>query len=65
MDEHDPVQDGEFVYRRIHRNFFDASVAPPIRREAFRPSQNDDTGLSVFRAVFVQPDTLAKFDPEL
>src|SRR5690242_17880544 len=35
-----------------------------VRREAFRPSQGDTTGLSVFRARFVQPaDTLANLDP--
>jgi len=63
MDEHGPVQDDEFVYRRIHRNFYDASVPTLVRREAFRPSRNDDTGLSVFRAAFVQPvDTLANID---
>jgi hypothetical protein len=63
MDEHDPVQDDEFVYRQIHRSFYDASVPTLIRSEAFRPSRNDDTALSVFRAAFVQPvDTLANID---
>ena len=63
MDEQEPIQDDEFVYRRIHRNFYDASIPTCIRREAFRPSHNDDTGLSVFRAAFVQPaDTLANID---
>jgi hypothetical protein len=61
MDEHDPVDDGEFVYRRIHRTFLDPSMSIPIQFPAFRPTQNDTTGLSVFRACFlVQPqDTLA------
>jgi hypothetical protein len=63
MDEHEPIQDDEFVYRRIHRNFYDANIPTCIRREAFRPSYNDDTGLSVFRAAFVQPaDTLANIE---
>jgi hypothetical protein len=63
MDEHEPVQDDEFVYRRIHRNFYDGSIPTRIRREAFRPSHNDATGLSVFRAAFVQPaDTLTNID---
>jgi hypothetical protein len=63
MDEHEPIQDDEFVYRRIHRNFYDANIPTCIRREAFRPNTNDDTGLSVFRAAFVQPaDTLANID---
>jgi hypothetical protein len=63
MDEHDPVKDDEFVYRRIHRNFYDANVPTLIRSEAFRPRHNDDIGLSVFRAAFVQPaDTLSNID---
>lgn len=63
MDERGPVQDAEFVYRRIHRRFYDASVPTLFRSEAFRPNQKDDTGLSVFRAAFVQPvDTLANID---
>ena len=63
MDEQEPIQDDEFVYRRIHRNFYDANIPTCIRREAFRPNLNDDTGLSVFRAAFVQPaDTLANVD---
>src|SRR5262249_24052481 len=43
--------------------FYDASVPTLIRSEAFRPSHNDHTGLSVFRAAFVQPvDTLANIE---
>ena len=64
MDEREPVQDDEFVYRRIHRIFFDSGVAPAVRREAFRPTHNDTTGLSVFRDGFLRPeDTLANVDP--
>jgi hypothetical protein len=63
MDQHDPVADDEFVYRRIHRSFYDAAISPPIRSEAFRPNNNDDTGLSVFRAWFVQPhETLTNIE---
>ncbi len=63
MDE-EPVNDREFVYRRVHRSFFDVSLAMPIQREAFRPNRNDATGLSVFRSDFVLPaDTLANIDP--
>jgi hypothetical protein len=64
MDEHDPVGADEFVYRRIHRTFFDSSVQVPIQFPAFRPNQNDTTGISLFRAGFLQPaDTLADIDP--
>lgn len=63
MDEHQPVDESEFVYRRIPRNFYQASLPIPIQRVAFCPNQNDTTGLSVFRAAFVQPaDTLANID---
>ncbi len=64
MDEHDPVDDREFVYRRIHRTFFDSSLPIPIRVGAFRPNPNDTTGLSVVRADFGPPTTiLAAIDP--
>ena len=64
MDEHDPVDDSEFVFRRIHRNFFNASMPIPIRVGAFRPNPNDTTGLSVVRAAFGPPaGMLALIDP--
>ncbi len=64
MDEHEPVEESEFVYRRIPRAYFKAGLPAPILREAFRPSANDTTGLSVFRARFAQPlDTLVNVHP--
>jgi hypothetical protein len=64
MDEHEPVEDSEFVYRRIPGVFFDAGLPVPVQREAFRPNANDTNGLSVFRACFAQPtDTLFNLDP--
>lgn len=64
MDEHDPVDEGEYVYRRIPRVYCDLGLPIPIQREAFRPSAKDDIGLSVFRANFAQPlDTLVNVDP--
>ena len=63
MDEQDPVEDSEFVYRRIPRIYYDSHLPIPIQREAFRPNANDATGLSIFRAKFAQPlDTLANVD---
>src|SRR5262249_24403525 len=66
MDERDPVDDGEFVYRRIHRTFLNPTAQIPIQFPAFRPTPNDTTGLSLFRARFlVQPqDTLAHVAPD-
>jgi hypothetical protein len=64
MDEHDPVDDGEFVFRRIHRSFYTPGVATPVWPWAFRPNANDTTGISVFRASFGPPASiLATLDP--
>jgi hypothetical protein len=63
MNEHDPVEDTESVYRRIHQSFFDPNLPIAVRREAFRPTANDTTGLSVFRSQFLKPlETLAGID---
>lgn len=64
MDEHDPVLDGEFVFRRIHRSFYTPGVATPVWPWAFRPNANDTTGISVFRAAVGSPaSTLSMLDP--
>ena len=63
MDEHQPVEDSEFVYRRIPRIYYQAGLPMPIHPAAFRPNSNDSSGLSVFRAAFVKPtDTLTTID---
>lgn len=60
MDENAPVEDSEFVYRRIHPRFCNPNLALPVQRDAFRPTEEDATGLSVVRAHFARPvDTLA------
>jgi len=64
MDENEPVDDDEFVYRRIHPHFYNEVLPVAVLFEAFRPSRHDSTGLSVLRARFAQPqDTLAHADP--
>ncbi len=64
MNEHEPVDDNEFVYRRIHPDFFNPSMPVPVQPRAFRPSRSDDTGLSVLRTRFAQPqDCLTNRDP--
>jgi hypothetical protein len=64
MDELDPVDPSEFVYRRIHRTFVEPGAPILIQFPAFRPSAHDTTGLSVFRARFGQPaDPLVSVDP--
>jgi hypothetical protein len=63
-DQFAPVADDEFVYRRIPQNFYLPGFRPAVQTFAFRPNQNDTTGLSVFRAGFLRPeDTLANVDP--
>ena len=60
MDEQQPVAEGEFVYRRIHRNYYQAGLPMPVAVAAFRPTDLDTTGLSVFREPFVKAvDVLA------
>ncbi len=64
MDEQQPVDQSEVVYRRIPRVFFQAALPVLFRIAAFRPTANDTTGLSVFRAGFLRPeDTLANVAP--
>ncbi|MBI2805466.1 MAG: hypothetical protein HYX68_10860 [Planctomycetes bacterium] len=64
MNEQDPIEDGEFVFRRIHRSLFAAGAAIPVWHSAFRPNGNDSTGLSVFREGFATPASiLANVDP--
>ena len=65
MDEFERAGDDEFVYRRIHQNYIDARLAIPVQPAAFRPTEHDTTGLSVFRGCFVAPaDTLADVDAD-
>lgn len=40
-----PVEASEFVYRRIHRSFLDPALELPVQPAAFRPNENDKTGL--------------------
>jgi hypothetical protein len=63
LDESDPVDDNEFVYRRIHPRFYDPALRVSVLLEAFRPNRNDATGLSVVRAQFAQPQDCLPPDP--
>lgn len=51
LTEDAPVQPGEFVLRRIHKNDR-KKKSPGFIRMAFGPSKNDTDGLSVFREHF-------------
>lgn len=64
MDEHNPVDEEESIYRRIHPNFYGPGAPVPILYEAFRPNRNDSAGLSVIRALFALPQALlTNIDP--
>jgi hypothetical protein len=39
---------GGSVFRLIHKNFYKAGLPLPVQPEAFRPTNNDGDGLSVF-----------------
>jgi hypothetical protein len=58
-DEQDPVDVQENVLRRIHRDHFDATLPIPIRPAAFKPTESDQDGLSVYRERFVSPAEVA------
>jgi hypothetical protein len=65
MDEYRPIDDSEFIYRRIPPIYFDAALVIPVTREAFRPTEKDAAGLSVFRSGIAKPsDTLATLSQE-
>jgi hypothetical protein len=53
-DESEPIADEELLYRRIPAalNLYDPQAEPHLLPDAFRPNQNDVTGLSVYRAKY-------------
>jgi hypothetical protein len=51
----DQVDENEGVLRRIHKIFYNADSNIPVQPEAFRPTERDNDGLSVFRDRFVSP----------
>lgn len=59
VDEHEPVDDSEYLLRRIHKK--DVQVAATIRfpRGSFVPNRHDTNGLSFYRERFISPANLA------
>jgi hypothetical protein len=53
-DELQPVGGDEFVLRRIPASFFTPGLPVPVQLLAFRPTERDTDGLSVFRERFTQ-----------
>jgi len=66
-DELKPVEDDEFVLRRVPGSFVRLDLPDPIQPTAFRPHEKNDTdGLSVYRACYVKDvsDVLHAVPPE-
>jgi hypothetical protein len=61
-DETEPITDDELLYRRIPAalNLYDPHAKPHLLPDAFRPNQNDVTGLSVYRAKFKSVEEAAQ-----
>ena len=61
LDGTEPITDDEVLYRRsnISLNYFDPESNEPISPKAFKPHrERDKTGLSVFRAKYINPSKL-------
>lgn len=56
---HDPVEEGEYVLRRIHKDHYNAALPAAVLRVAFQPSKSDVDGLSVCRERFITAAQLA------
>jgi hypothetical protein len=55
----DPVNPGESILRRVHRQHFDPLLPLPIHFAAFRPTKDDTAGLAVFRETYLSPAGVA------
>lgn len=52
-DEQAVIPKHEYVYRRVHKSYYNPKVSKPIQRGAFRPTGDDEDGLSFYRANMV------------
>lgn len=62
VDGTEPITDDEELYRRIpvSMNWYDPATAPYLSPKAFRPRQDDETGLSVYRAKYKSAEEVGK-----
>jgi len=62
-DETNPVSIDEYVYRRVLKRWY-YPVSPHsddrVDRQAFRPTNRDLDGISVYRAMFTDPEKVAR-----
>jgi hypothetical protein len=65
-EELEPVGDQEHILRRVHVNHYRDGLPSPIQRAAFRPNEQDTTGIPVYRERFVSSyaDVLTIVKPE-
>jgi hypothetical protein len=61
-DDSEPIDDDELLYRRVPAalNLYDPHAEPHLLPDAFRPNQNDVTGLSVYRAKYKTIEEVAR-----
>jgi hypothetical protein len=62
LDGTEPIDDDEFLYRRIpvSQNWYDPTVDSRPSPEAFRPTQFDNTGLSLSRNIYKSIEDAAR-----
>jgi hypothetical protein len=62
MSEEGPVDPRESVFRRIPiiPNSYDPSLATPVGALAFRPTDDDVDGISLYRELFVSAQDVAR-----
>lgn len=61
--ENDPIEDDEYVYRRVLHTWCDLNselLAHRIDRQVFHPTDKDKEGISLYRALFVTPVQVAR-----
>lgn len=61
VTESDSIQPDEMLLRRVlnQPNVIDFNLKHPLQRLAFRPTNNDIDGLSLFRKLFTTPEKIA------
>jgi hypothetical protein len=59
-DQEAPIEGNEYLLRRIHKSHFDKSLPIPIQPVAFKPTDSDEDGLSVFRERFTSAIEVAR-----
>ena len=57
--EETPIDPEEYVLRRIHKSNYKRLLPIPVATAAFRPNDNDDDGISLYRECMTSPTTLA------